>query len=322
MDLVMVSRVRNRWIFFVIFVVLHRSLSVSMMRSTSLDTAKYSNYTCTEINNFGTDISSAIGVIRYLYIINTIIFSFKIVLCGSILLFYFGLMPEADLLSSASFCNIYALMSSLSAILRLIWNYKGLSVIMTFLTEKDPKFCKDMPSWMASNLTKMAYSVVLLIVEFGLLLREQEAMADYLKHWTDVRNVRRQEENTPNENCFLVMDGERLSRQFRKVLLTLFLVIVVIKTMNLSTLKNDDAIEETSKSFLFHDVFHCKSYGTDPSIRFENDESSEMKPPVMLDLNMFLMNIPRNNNIQVGGEILREDESLSRNDMELNRDNE
>ncbi|ULT83081.1 hypothetical protein L3Y34_012372 [Caenorhabditis briggsae] len=86
--------------------------------------------------------------------------------------------------------------------------------------------------------------------------------------------------------------------------------------------ENDDAIEETSKSFLFHDVFHCKSYGTDPSIRFENDESSEMKPPVMLDLNMFLMNIPRNNNIQVGGEILREDESLSRNDMELNRDNE
>ncbi|PIC19082.1 hypothetical protein B9Z55_024752 [Caenorhabditis nigoni] len=201
MDPAMVSRVRNRWIFFVIFVVLHRSLSVSMMRSTSLDTAKYSNYTCTDTNNFGTDISSAIGVIRYLYIINTIIFSFKIVLCGSILLFHVGLMPEADLLSSASFCNIYALMSSLSAILRLIWNYKGLSVIMSFLTEKDPKVCNDMPSWMASNLTKMAYSVVLLIVEFGLLLREQEAMADYLKHWTDVRNVRREEENTPNENC-------------------------------------------------------------------------------------------------------------------------
>ncbi|UMM42379.1 hypothetical protein L5515_018227 [Caenorhabditis briggsae] len=609
MDLVMVSRVRNRWIFFVIFVVLHRSLSVSMMRSTSLDTAKYSNYTCTEINNFGTDISSAIGVIRYLYIINTIIFSFKIVLCGSILLFYFGLMPEADLLSSASFCNIYALMSSLSAILRLIWNYKGLSVIMTFLTEKDPKFCKDMPSWMASNLTKMAYSVVLLIVEFGLLLREQEAMADYLKHWTDVRNVRRQEENTPNENCYVILAIRATPQAFTNMtceeypnfypgmieilrgrlhvflmefgsfllnMISVYIIgctwttrvsqyaavtycllaimaqiffhfgcliivlpkgvlrvlikhmfndatqchpmpywlfetinclmyyiflaplasavyvyalfmtwkwyilcvtfprmfpadnvlqlhqnaeevvqiagpptyeevtseqppsyesvlsrgipvaatIIIVEideendtdavmippdevegkeetltasdtlqgashdnedktkedekengnrdetslsdsgsTMSASTdsdedddslengellvnnndvktasdflrmfaayypdelifSENDDAIEETSKSFLFHDVFHCKSYGTDPSIRFENDESSEMKPPVMLDLNMFLMNIPSNNNIQVGGEILREDESLSRNDMELNRDNE
>ncbi|CAO4385887.1 unnamed protein product [Caenorhabditis nigoni] len=113
MDPAMVSRVRNRWIFFVIFVVLHRSLSVSMMQ--------------------------------------------------------------------------------------------GLSVIMKFLTEKDPQICNDMPSWMASNLTKMAYSVVLLIVEFGLLLREQEAMADYLKHWTDARNVRREEDNTPNENWFYCM---------------------------------------------------------------------------------------------------------------------
>ncbi|PIC19081.1 hypothetical protein B9Z55_024752 [Caenorhabditis nigoni] len=74
MDPAMVSRVRNRWIFFVIFVVLHRSLSVSMMRSTSLDTAKYSNYTCTDTNNFGTDISSAIGVVNSFSLNNFSIF--------------------------------------------------------------------------------------------------------------------------------------------------------------------------------------------------------------------------------------------------------
>ncbi|CAO4385888.1 unnamed protein product [Caenorhabditis nigoni] len=84
---------------------------------------------------------------------------------------------------------------------------------------------------------------------------------------------------------------------------------------------NDDAIEEASKSFLFHDVFHCESYGKDPSIQFENDESDEMKPPVMLDLNMFSMNIPSNNYIQIGGETLIENEALSKNDVEPNRDN-
>ncbi|PIC19083.1 hypothetical protein B9Z55_024753 [Caenorhabditis nigoni] len=89
----------------------------------------------------------------------------------------------------------------------------------------------------------------------------------------------------------------------------------------LISLMNDDAIEEASRSFLFHDVFHCESYGKDPSIQFETNESSEMKPPVTLDLNMFSMNIPSNNYIQIGGESSIENESLSKNDVEPNRDN-